>query len=571
MKITSSHLRILCGTITVLLAASAPMRAVTYSITDLGVLPGQNTQSYAYGINNLGEVTGYGTGPASPSGNTAFVWTPGIGMQSIGVPAGGTLTQGFDINDLGQVTGNAIVSGANVGFLYTPGSGYTTLGAIAGNFASEGFGLNNAGAVAGLSGQSTVSQTRAALSTGGGNFVAIPGFSSTQTVAYDINNSGVVTGAGIFGTAPQVGHAFTYNSVTGVTTDIGAFPGRPDNFSVAYGINDLGQVTGYSGGFGLGTHAFLYTPGTGMVDLGSLTSNFETNGYAVNNAGQVIGFSGNSDQKPFLYTPGVGMQSLRTLIQSAGTGTEATFSIHSEGNAINDWGQIVGNSTVNGNLTHAMLLTPLTPLSTASNGGANLNVKFVRGMNFNTLTTPIDPVLGSFHTELKLRSGTAGANRDVTSAFSIGTGALFASDVVSFSGTGTDTFTLQLSYDEAAALSIFGAENLVHLDWRDPADSMWKDATLGNTGAGALAGFYTQSYDDFLAAHGGTFNAVTMLGAAGVDTVNNTAWAVLNHNSDFAIASPAPEPGTALLAASGLLVAAVRRRRVRAQGRPSDS
>jgi probable HAF family extracellular repeat protein len=559
MKTATFTRTILFGTIA-MLSAAAPLRAVTYSITDLGVLPGQNTQSYAYGINNLGEVTGYGTGPSSPSGNTAFVWKPGTGMQSIGVPASGTLTQGFDINDAGQVTGNSLVSGGNVAFLYTPGGGFTTLGTLASQFASVGYGLNNAGAVAGFSRSSLFSPTNAVLSTGGGNFSAIPGFSGTPTTAYDINNSGIVTGAGILGTSPQVGHAFTYNPATGVAADLGTI-GANTNVSVGYGISDGGQVTGYAQ-VGGANRAFLYTPGLGMVNLGSLTSNFETTGYAVNNAGQVLGFSGNSDQKPFLYTPGVGMQDLRALIQTTGPLTGSSFSIHSEGNAINDWGQIVGDSTVNGNLTHAMLLIPLTPLTTASNGGASLNVKFVRGTDFSAISFPVDPIANSFHSEVKLLSGTAGVNRDVTSAFGIGIGAQFASDVVSLTGTGTDTFTLQLSYDEAAAVSIFGAENLVRLGWRDPAGSVWKNATIGNTGAGALAGFYAQSYTDFLAAHGGTFNPATMLGAAGVDSVNNTAWAVLNHNSDFAIATPAPEPTTAalLLGGAGLLLA--RRRRV---------
>ena len=48
------------------------------------------------------------------------------------------------------------------------------------------------------------------------------------------------------------------------------------------------------------------------------------------------------------------------------------------------------------------------------------------------------------------------------------------------------------------------------------------------------------------------------LGAYGVDTDANTAWAVINHNSSFIVV---PEPSRALVAAFGLAAIALRRRR----------
>src|SRR5437762_3465040 len=44
--------------------------------------------------------------------------------------------------------------------------------------------------------------------------------------------------------------------------------GGGDNYSSASGINDLGQVVGTSGAFY--SRAFLWTPETGMRDLGAL-------------------------------------------------------------------------------------------------------------------------------------------------------------------------------------------------------------------------------------------------------------------------------------------------------------
>jgi len=102
------------------------------------------------------------------------------------------------------------------------------------------------------------------------------------------------------------------------------------------------------------------------------------------------------------------------------------------------------------------------------------------------------------------------------------------------------------------------------LGWFDPDDSIWKLAVLGNHGeAGSLAGSYTDlTYEDFLTNNLG-WNAVTMLGAYGVDAASGEVWAVINHNSDFgAIAEPVPEPATWVLAILGLGATLVLRRRL---------
>jgi hypothetical protein len=56
------------------------------------------------------------------------------------------------------------------------------------------------------------------------------------------------------------------------------------------------------------------------------------------------------------------------------------------------------------------------------------------------------------------------------------------------------------------------------------------------------------------------------LGTWGIDTTDNTVWAVVNHNSEFAVEVVVPEPGTfGLILAVGLTwLVYVRRRTVRA-------
>jgi probable HAF family extracellular repeat protein len=115
---------------------------------------------------------------------------------------------------------------------------------------------------------------------------------------------------------------------------------RAATSTFGYAINSSGQVTGIST-YGDGTrfHAFLYTPGLGMTDLGSLPGADSSDGYGINTSGQVMGDSYNSTFPPtneqvVLYTKGSGMTAAVSTSQQGA------------GNPINDKGQIAGTSYV---------------------------------------------------------------------------------------------------------------------------------------------------------------------------------------------------------------------------------
>jgi autotransporter-associated beta strand protein len=127
---------------------------------------------------------------------------------------------------------------------------------------------------------------------------------------------------------------------------------------------------------------------------------------------------------------------------------------------------------------------------------------------------------------------------------------LLSSDILQLEGLDGVVFVLQMSYSEAAALANGQAETTLRLGYLNTALNRWEDAVNGNHGVNTGT-FFLSSWVDA----GSTLD----LGAYGVDVVNNVVWAVLDHNSFFAvIPTPGALPAGMLL--MGLVVAAKRRR-----------
>ncbi|MDB4915256.1 MAG: hypothetical protein JWM95_2900 [Gemmatimonadetes bacterium] len=143
----------------------------------------------------------------------AFLYASGL-MSDLGT-LGGTNSRGYGINSAGQTTGYSSVAGnaESHAFLYSGGV-MSDLGDLGGSY-SEGFAINSSGEVAGYS---------------------------------------YLAGDAIF-------HAFLYSG--GVMTDLnGLLPsGSGWDLEIAYGINDSGQITG-AGVIDGEIHAFVLTPTT---------------------------------------------------------------------------------------------------------------------------------------------------------------------------------------------------------------------------------------------------------------------------------------------------------------------
>src|ERR1039458_10359337 len=98
--------------------------AQSYTVTDLGVLPGA-ISSNAAAINDYGEVVGN-------SNDHAFLWTPSGGMQDLGTLAGDTESYGYAINDSGTVVGLSQSDLGKHAFLWTQTGGMQDLGNLGG-------------------------------------------------------------------------------------------------------------------------------------------------------------------------------------------------------------------------------------------------------------------------------------------------------------------------------------------------------------------------------------------------------------------------------------------------------
>src|SRR5262249_14795528 len=122
-----------------------------------------------------------------------------------------------------------------------------------------------------------------------------------------------------------------------------------------------------------------------------------------------------------------------------------------------------------------------------------------------------------------------------------------ASDVVNLTGTDGDVFVLQMSYN-AGLISYnetqAAAQGAIFIAWLD--SGQWENAILGDHGVNTTNPAYMNFQGSWAASGAGL-----TLGAWGVDTVNHVAWAVVDHNSDFAVT---PEPASILLLAVGSLL-----------------
>jgi probable HAF family extracellular repeat protein len=323
-----------------------------YSVTVLGSLGGSlgTTNDYAIGVNDSGQVAGvsYPTGSGQPH---AVRWTGTI-------PADLGAGCGYWINASGQIAGYSPY-GVSVQAVRWTGTTPTDLGTFGGN-ESEGYSINDSGQVAGLSHSTNGSQY--AVVWPGTTPVGLGTFGVPQSGANAINASGLIAGWAQLTNGSR--HAVVWSGT--MPFDLGTLGGAN---SSAGGINTSGQVVGVSQTSGNGaSHATLFSgPGNGHTDLGTLPGGSNSEGMAINDIGDVTGMSDtattitNGVQDAFLYTGGKMYDLNSLLVPGSGVTGLTIYNLDvNRGNSINNRGQIAAYGIINGT-QRALLLTPVQP------------------------------------------------------------------------------------------------------------------------------------------------------------------------------------------------------------------
>jgi probable HAF family extracellular repeat protein len=206
------------------------------AVTDLGA------NTFGQAINDAGAVVG-GNGEA-------FLYSGGS-MRLLGYLPGGNWSAAYGINDLGEVVGYGTIAPGVFRAFYWNGSSLTPLGTL-GGANSYAMGVNDSGAIVG--GSATWSGYMNAFLYSGGKMNDLGTLGGTTSYAYGVNDNGYVVGYST--TADGSSHAFVY--MNGTMIDLNSVLPVNSGWDLldAYAINGNNQIAG-TGFYGGQEHAFV--------------------------------------------------------------------------------------------------------------------------------------------------------------------------------------------------------------------------------------------------------------------------------------------------------------------------
>jgi probable HAF family extracellular repeat protein len=333
-----------CASVLALLAFScSSVRAQTWTIIDLD--PGNTfDETYAYGINGPGHLTG--TGYIAATGDLHALIFAGSAIHDLGMLGGQYGAAGIAINDSDTVA--AIRYGPGWRAVRYANNQVTAIGSIEGHN-DEPLAMNNLGHIVGRAMDDE--NNSVGFSYIGGQFTPM----TTAFRATGINDSDQIVGPmGYYwsygGFVHSVNHAFLYSNNT--YTDLGSVGGGARTDTAATAINAAGQVVGWSTAADGTVHAFVYS-NSQMNDLGTIAP-YYAYPVAINAGGMVAG-------NLTTYVGGpvgafVCVNSVMSTFDSRLDGSGSAWSGLTI-TGLNDAGWIAGYGTIN-SMTHAFLAIP---------------------------------------------------------------------------------------------------------------------------------------------------------------------------------------------------------------------
>ena len=363
-----------------LVAAAATAQTLRYEVIDLGTLGG--TSGSAYGVNSSGRVAG---AASLANGNQHAFLSELAGNADLGTLGGpnsseGGLNSSFALAIYAETAkkdpNGEDFCGFGTHLICLPAvwNGKMTPLPILGGNNGQALAINEQGQLAGIAETGTQDSTcvgpgqvlrfEAAVWSTNGQVQELPPLAGdTVGFALGLNNEGLVVGSsGACANTNVAGletgpHAVLWDN--GVPINLGSLGGTMA--ATAASVNDLGTVTGGSDlvselpGFpGVQIHGFLWTSAGGMVDIGTVGSDFSSIPTAINNRGQVTGAScdDQGNCRAFLWQNNV-MTDLNTLIPTD-SGLYLVFPF-----VMNDAGEIAGLAIVTSTGdSHAFLAIP---------------------------------------------------------------------------------------------------------------------------------------------------------------------------------------------------------------------
>ena len=346
-------------------------------LTDLGTLP-DGLGSFAIWSNNKGQVVGLSDNGlidpllGAPEGR-GVLWEKSGSIIDLGT-LGGNQSLAGAINERGQVIGVAANTTPDAyslfgwatetrGFIWEKGV-MQDLGTLGGADTSLS-GINESGQVAGVSYVNSNPPpdpdlcgfpiTTHPFFWQDGKMVDIGTLGGTCGSTATINNRGQVAGfSNLPGTSNLPGdyviHPFLWD---GKLTDLGTFGGT---FGLANWLNDAGEVTGVASTVDdQEFHAFFWKNGV-MIDIGTIKEDVCSIAHFINSKGQVVGTSGCTEEgfevHGFLWQPGGSIIDLNDFVPP-GSDLRVT-----DGETINDRGEIAGSGLLPNGDFHAVVLIP---------------------------------------------------------------------------------------------------------------------------------------------------------------------------------------------------------------------